>query len=88
MHTLNFWQKLYIPEILRGMWVTNRHFWTNLFGRKHTVTQQYPEQPTTVTERYRGRHRLMRKEDGSPRCSDFLLCGSACPALCFNSLGG
>lgn len=66
MQTLNFWQKLYIPEILRGMWITTRHFWTNLLGGRHTVTQQYPEQPTHVDERYRGRHRLMRKEDGAP----------------------
>jgi len=61
MQPLTFWQKLYIPEVLRGMAVTTRHFVTNLLGRRHTVTQQYPEEPTYVSERYRGRHRLMRK---------------------------
>ncbi len=88
MRTLTFWQKLYIPEILRGMWITNRHFWMNLFGRQHTVTQQYPEEPTHVTERYRGRHRLMRKEDGSPWCTACMLCATSCPALCIHIQGG
>ena len=26
MQSLTFWQKLYVPEILRGMAVTTRHF--------------------------------------------------------------
>src|SRR5574341_1406706 len=85
---LTFWQKLYIPEILRGMAVTTRHFVTNLVGRRHTVTQQYPEQPTYVSERYRGRHRLMRKEDGSPRCTSCMLCATSCPALCIHIQAG
>jgi NADH-quinone oxidoreductase subunit I len=87
MRRLNFWQQLYIPEILRGMLVTTRHFWFNLLGRKLTVTQQYPEQPTYVTERYRGRHRLMRKENGSPRCTACMLCATSCPALCIHIQG-
>ena len=61
---------------------------TNLLGQQHTVTQQYPEQPTYVSERYRGRHRLMRKEDGSPRCTACMLCATSCPALCIHIVGG
>ena len=83
-----FWQKLYLPEILRGMAVTTRHFVTNVFGRRHTVTQQYPEEPTYVSERYRGRHRLMRKEDGAPRCTSCMLCATSCPALCIHIQAG
>src|ERR1044071_5165070 len=88
MQALTFWQKLYIPEILRGMAVTTRHFVTNLLGQRHTVTQQYPEEPTYVSERYRGRHRLMRKEDGSPRCTACMLCATSCPALCIHIQAG
>lgn len=88
MHTLTFWQKLYLPEILNGMVVTTRHFFANLLGQRHTVTQQYPEQPTYVSERYRGRHRLMRKEDGSPRCTACMLCATSCPALCIHITAG
>ena len=88
MHKLNFWQRLYLPEILRGMAVTTRHFFANLLGQRYTVTQQYPEQPTHVSERYRGRHRLMRKEDGSPRCTSCMLCATSCPALCIHIVAG
>jgi len=88
MHRLNFWQRLYLFEILRGMVVTTRHFFANLLGRRYTVTQQYPEQPTHVSERYRGRHRLMRKEDGSPRCTACMLCATSCPALCIHIVAG
>jgi len=88
MRPLSFWQKLYLPEILRGMAVTTRHFVVNLLGQRHTVTQQYPEEPTYVSERYRGRHRLMRKEDGSPRCTSCMLCATSCPALCIHIQAG
>ena len=84
MHKLTFWQRLYLPEILRGMLVTTRHFWVNVLRQRHTVTQQYPEKPTFVSERYRGRHRLTRKEDGSPRCTACMLCATSCPALCIH----
>ena len=84
MRKMSFWQRLYIPEILRGMLVTTRHFWVNVLRQRHTVTQQYPEMPTHVSERYRGRHRLTRKEDGSPRCTACMLCATSCPALCIH----
>lgn len=87
--TLTFWQRLYIPEIFRGLTITTRHFLVNLFTRRSkVVTQQYPEQPTFVSERYRGRHRLMRKEDGSPRCTACMLCATSCPALCIHIVAG
>jgi hypothetical protein len=41
MQSLTFWQKLYVPEILRGMAVTTRHFVVNLLGN-HTVTPTVP----------------------------------------------
>ena len=84
MRKLSIWQRLYLPEILRGMLVTTRHFWVNVLRQRHTVTQQYPEKPTYVSERYRGRHRLTRKEDGSPRCTACMLCATSCPALCIH----
>ena len=48
MRKQTFWQRLYLPEIMRGMLVTTRHFWINVLWRRHTVTQQYPEMPTFV----------------------------------------
>jgi ferredoxin len=88
MQHLTRWQKPYLPEILRGMAVTTRHFFANLFRQRHTVTQQYPEQPTYVNERCRGRHLLMREEDGSPGCTACMLCATSCPALCIHIVAG
>ena len=29
---LTWWERTYIPEIIRGMIITSRHFFKNLFG--------------------------------------------------------
>ncbi len=38
-----FLEKIYVTEVVKGMGVATRHFVRNLFGRKDTVTVQYPE---------------------------------------------
>lgn len=84
----NFKERSYIPELLRGMRITNRHFWRNLLGRKETVTLQYPEARTPYYPRFRGRHRLMLREDGQVRCVACMLCSTACPANCIHIEAG
>lgn len=90
---LNFWEKTYITEILRGLRVTSRHFFRNmarhilaLFGWRTkepgAVTIQYPEQRRHIPSRYRTLHRLMKRDDGSPRCVACMMCETACPARC------
>ena len=37
-------QRVYLPEVIRGLGVTAKHFFANLFSRKYTVTVQYPEE--------------------------------------------
>lgn len=61
-------------EMARGLGMTIRHL-----GRKQT-TVQYPEQRPTTFARFRGRHHLMRYEDGLERCIGCSLCAAACPA--------
>jgi len=85
-------EQVYVFEALRGLWVTSRHFFLNLW--RHTlkaaglkaepgaVTIQYPEDPAVVARRARTRHRLLKREDGSPRCVACLLCETICPAKC------
>jgi len=59
-------EKLYIPAIASGMKITLRHFFKNLHDAKNTETMEYPEvQPDDITKRYRGLHRLTKREDGS-----------------------
>jgi NADH-quinone oxidoreductase subunit I len=79
---MNFMESIYVPEIIRGMIVTTKHFFKNLFNWKNIPTIQYPEVKLELSERLRGRHRLMLKEDGSVRCTACFLCATACPAKC------
>ncbi len=86
----------YIPEIIRGVGESMRHFFRNTKemwknDRPDPVTQRldkgittisYPEQKRPYPERFRGLHRLMARDDGSPRCVACLCCSTACPAQC------
>ena len=75
-------QQVYLPAVIRGLGVTMRHFFQNLFGQKHIVTVQYPEETVKYPPRYRGLHRLMTREDGAVRCVACMCCPTACPAHC------
>lgn len=71
---LNFIERLYIWNILMGMFITIKHF----FKKKATI--KYPEQKREVGTAYRGLHILNRDEEGRERCTACGLCAVACPA--------
>lgn len=75
-------QAIYLPAIVRGLGITMRHFFENLFLKKNIVTVQYPEEKVKYPERYRGLHRLMKREDGAVRCVACMCCPTVCPAHC------
>ncbi len=77
-------QRLYLVEIAKGLAVTLRHFIANLFARKYTVTIEWPEVKREYSERLRGRHILLTREDGSPRCVACYMFEEACPAECIH----
>lgn len=81
---MRFWQRFYLVEVAKGMAVTLRHFLGNLFGRKYTVTVEWPEVKREYSERFRGRHVILTREDGSPRCVACYMCETACPADCIH----
>jgi NADH-quinone oxidoreductase subunit I len=90
---MTFSERIYVPEIIRGLIVTGFRFWRNfvlnvahqvglLKSRRSMVTVQYPEERKRYGDNYRGSHRLTLKEDGSVRCTACFLCATACPANC------
>ena len=81
---LTLLQRLYLIEILKGLAVTLRHFLGNLFRRTYTVTVEWPEVKRQYSDRLRGRHVILTREDGSPRCVACYMCEEACPAECIH----
>ena len=82
-HGKSFKDKLYIPAIAGGLKTTFSHFSKNLKDVSKIKTMQYPEQqPTDITDRYRGIHMLTKWDDGSEKCVACYMCATACPAQC------
>lgn len=77
-------EQIYLVEILKGLLITIRHFFVNLFFRKHTVTIKYPEEKRVYPALFRGKHRLKQREDGSPKCVACMCCATICPAHCIH----
>src|SRR5206468_12490689 len=71
---MNAWEKLYLPAVLKGMFITLSH----LFKKKATI--QYPEQKRSFPKVFRGLQVLNRDEEGRERCTACGLCAVACPA--------
>jgi NADH-quinone oxidoreductase subunit I len=85
-------QRFYLIEVVQGVVLTAGHFFRNMgqhvahaLGRKDArgaVTIQYPEERRPYSPRLRTLHRLVRREDGSPRCVACMMCETVCPARC------
>ena len=92
-HEMTIWERFYLVEITKGVGLTFGKLIKNLtlhilhvFGlvreKQASVTIQYPEERRSYPSRYRGRHRLTLKADGTVRCTSCFLCATACPAKC------
>ena len=88
-------ERTYVPEILKGIALTTKHFLRNLFGERDPnpdvverkglatiTTVNYPEEKVDYPPGYRGLHRLVPREDGKPRCVACYMCATICPAQC------
>ena len=71
---MNFWERLYLPAIFKGMLITFRH----IFTRNPTI--HYPEQKRAFSPVFRGLQILNRDEEGRENCTACGLCAVACPA--------
>jgi len=94
-------ERLYLPELIRGLAITTRHFLRNLFvgrdvnsevqdrtGGNLVSTVSYPEEKTPYPPGYRGLHRLVPRDDGKPRCVACYMCATICPAQCIHIEAG
>lgn len=81
---MSFRESIYIWEVLRGLGITIRHLLRNIFHTAEMPTLQYPEEQRVYGDRFRGRHRLRQREDGSPRCVACMMCSTVCPADCIH----
>jgi NADH-quinone oxidoreductase subunit I len=89
---VKFRQRFYLLEALAGVLLTATHFFRNMVrhtaralgrpGARGAVTIQYPEERRPYSPRLRSLHRLVRREDGSPRCVACMMCETVCPAHC------
>ena len=92
-------EKIYWIEVLRGLWITNRHFMVNMWRHKLNFfgiktakpgaeTFQYPEERRPIHHRWRGRHRLTVKQNGTMRCTACMMCETVCPCDCIHIVPG
>ncbi|MBC7776781.1 MAG: NADH-quinone oxidoreductase subunit I [Phycisphaerae bacterium] len=71
---MTFMERIYLPAIAKGMWITLKHF----FRKSNTVS--YPKEHREFAPVYRGWHVLKRDEQGRENCTACGLCAVACPA--------
>jgi len=72
---LTLLEKMYIPEIVKGLSLTLK----TMFKPKFTL--KYPEEKFIPSGSYRGRPVLVQENDGRERCVACGLCSRVCPAL-------
>ena len=85
-------QRFYLVEVLIGLRLTAAVFFANMWGHtlrllgvkgaRGMVTIEYPYERRPYAARLRSLHRLVRREDGSPRCVACMMCETVCPAHC------
>jgi len=84
---LSLWERLFVPEIVHGLWITGGVFVRNmgkwLTGRKGALTAYYPEEiRADYSPINRGRHVLTLRSNGEVQCVACNMCATVCPAYC------
>ena len=86
-------ERLYVPMIVKGLWVTSAHFFRNLAGfitgkREHSFVVEYPEERVDYPDAFRGMPVLVQLDNGQPRCVACGLCPQGCPSNCIRLVPG
>src|SRR5258708_30341257 len=77
---LSLLERLYLPQVLAGMFLTLKHLLHNLTHMKDLPIISYPEVKRVYSQRFRGRHILTTREDATTRCVACYMCSTASPA--------
>lgn len=81
-----------IRALAKGLAVTNRHFFRNLFGwlrgKRQVATIFFPEEALNKPPAYRGMPVLVQMKNGKERCVACGLCEWACPVDCISITPG
>ncbi len=83
--TMTWYERAYLFEILRGIYITSKVFLRNmgkwLTFRKGALTTYYPEETRwDYAPANRGKHILTQRPDGRPQCVACNMCATVCPA--------
>ena len=81
-------ERTYLPQVFGGLLRTIKQLTRNLFNMKGLPIISYPEVKRVYSERFRGRHILTSREDGTTRCVACYMCSTACPAECITIEAG
>ena len=81
-------QRLYLLAVVKGLAITARHFFRNLFNPGAMPIISYPEKRRGYSTRFRGLQILTVKKNGEIRCTACMLCATACPAACIHITAG
>ena len=79
---LTFWDRVYLPQILKGLWLTLKHIPRKRF------TRQYPEETPPLPGRYRGVPVLVRDPEQRVKCVACQLCEFVCPPKAITVIPG
>jgi NADH-quinone oxidoreductase subunit I len=79
---LSFWDRIYLPQILMGLWTTLKYIPRKKF------TRQYPEEKPPLPERYRGVPTLVRDPEQRVKCVACQLCEFVCPPRAIRVIPG
>lgn len=89
---LTWVERLYLPMIVKGLAVTSRRFFRNLFGfvsgKRTAFVVQYPEERVDYPDAFRGMPVLVQLDNGQPKCVACGLCEFACPTDCITIVPG
>ena len=89
---LTWLERLYIPMIVKGLWVTSTHFFRNLrgfiTGNRTSFVVEWPEEQVDYPDAFRGQPVLVQLENGNPKCVACGLCEFACPTDCITIVPG